>query len=130
MRPNHRDATEDAWDSVHEALPARWLVGRASVGDALRQRWTVSARGPHPGRGRAPQTVTGEGNSEVEALRDLSDQLRGIPKPDGDRMQELRARLRLAYLTGAEERSRKHIGPPLSESEAVRVIHRFPSEPR
>lgn len=58
---------EAAWDAVHEALPARWTVGQASIGDPLTRRWSVTARGPHPGRGKVPQTVTGTGEDEAAA---------------------------------------------------------------
>lgn len=37
------------------------------------------------------------------ALRDLDDRLRGVPKPDGGRLEELRRRLRQAYFEAAEE---------------------------
>lgn len=81
-------------------------MGKASVSDPLTRRWSVTARGPHPGRGKIPQTVTGTGEDETAALRDLDDQLRGVPKPDGTRLDELRRRLRLAYVEGAEDWAR------------------------
>lgn len=83
------DARGDAWDAVHEALPARGTVGQATVSDPLTRTWSVTARGPHPGRGKAPQTVTGTGEDETAALRDLDARLRGVPQPDGGRMNEL-----------------------------------------
>jgi hypothetical protein len=46
--------------------------------------------------------VAGTGEDETAALRDLDDRLRGVPKPDGTRLDELRRRLRLAYMGGAE----------------------------
>ena len=99
MTERSRDA---AWDAVHEALPARWCVGQPSYdpgalrSDGYRGAWSVTARGPHPGRGKAPQTVKGIGEDEAAALRDLDDRLRGVPKPKGTRLDELRQRLRLA----------------------------------
>jgi hypothetical protein len=87
---------EAAWGAVHEALPALWQVGPAVYSPERRTR-LVSAHGPHPGRGKAPQTVTGEGEDEISALRSLDDQLRGVPKPDGTWMEELPRRLRLVY---------------------------------
>jgi len=53
-------AREHARDAVHEALPARWLVGPViSDPGVLRSdeqlgAFSVTARGPHPGRGKAP----------------------------------------------------------------------------
>ena len=55
---------EAAWHAVHDALPARWCVGHGSYDpgvvrpDGYRGAWTVTARGAHPGRGKAPQSVT------------------------------------------------------------------------
>jgi hypothetical protein len=109
---------EAAWDAVHEALPARWDVGlpcRHPTGI-----WSITARGPHPGRGKHPQTVTGTGEDETAALYDLDDRLRGVPRTDGGQMDALRRRLRLAYLEGAEERSREHEG--LTADEMQRVV--------
>jgi hypothetical protein len=63
------------------------------------------------GRGKLPQTVTGTGEDEIAALRDLDDRLRDVPQPDGSQMDELRRRLRLAYVEGAEEWSRRELGP-------------------
>jgi len=65
--------------------------------------FSVTARGPHPGRGKAPATVSGTGEDETAALRDLDDRLRGVPKPGSTRLDELRRRMRLAYIEGAEE---------------------------
>jgi hypothetical protein len=56
---------EVAWGAVHDALPARWTVRRATMADPLTRAWSEAARGPHPGRGKAPQTVTGTGEGEV-----------------------------------------------------------------
>ena len=53
-------------------------------------------------------TVSGTGEDETTALRDLDDRLRGVPKPDGGRIDELRRRLRLAYIKGPEDWSREH----------------------
>ena len=51
---------EAAWFAVHEALPARWHVGPVTF-DPGRHAFSVTARGPHPGRGKAPVTVSGDG---------------------------------------------------------------------
>lgn len=113
-----------AWEAVQEALPARWRVGPVTYDPGL-PACSVSARGPHPGRGKAPPTVSGRGVDEAAALRDLDDRLRGVPKPDGGRMDELRRRLRLAYIEGAEVWSREHTGRPLTTDELSRVVTRF-----
>jgi hypothetical protein len=98
-----RDA---AWDAVHEA-------------------YSVTARGPHPGRGKAPVTVSGTGEDETAALSDLDDRLRGVPKPDGTRLDELRRRLRHAYVDGAEEWTRANVGRQMTRDELGRVLERY-----
>src|SRR5439155_4449625 len=115
---------EAAWDAVHEALPARWHVGPVTF-DPGHHAFSVTARGPHPGRGKAPQMISGTGEDETAALHDLDDRLRGVPKPDGTRMDELRMRLRLAYLDGAESWSQAHVGRPLTRDELGRVVTRY-----
>ena len=65
------------------------------------------------------------GDDEVAALRDLDERLRGVPKPDGTRIEELRARLRLAYVDGAEEWSREHESRSLTHDEMLRVLTRY-----
>jgi hypothetical protein len=117
---------EAAWDAVHEALPARWAVGPATYDPGLLS-WSVTARGGYPGRGKAPRTASGAGGSETDALRALDDELRGVPHPDGGRVDELRRRLRLAYVSGAEEWARAELGRGLSEEELEGVLARAPS---
>jgi hypothetical protein len=106
---SNEDAREAAWGAVHEALPAGWRVGPASIGDPLRGTWSVTALRRPRGRLATPQTVTGTGADEVSALRDLDDRLRGVPKPDGTAMDALRRRLRLAYVEGAEDWAREEL---------------------
>jgi len=115
------DAREAAGSAVHEALPARWHVGPVSF-DPGRHAWSVTAHGPLPGRGKAPQVVTGTGPDEVAALRDLDDRLRGVPWPDGGRLEELNRRLRQAYVAGAEEQSQRAEGRGLTADELERVL--------
>jgi hypothetical protein len=121
-----------AWDDVHEALPALWRVGRTSYDagplghDGFLGAFSVTARGPHPGRGKLPQSVTGTGEDENAALRDLVDRLTGVPKPDGNRMDELRRRLRLAYIEGAETWMRASLGRLMTADELAAVAARFP----
>lgn len=124
MQPGSNHLREEAWGAIHEALPARWNVGPVTF-DPGRPAWSVTARGPHPGRGKAPQTVSGTGEDEVAALRDLDGRLRGVPHPDGGRMDELRRRLRLAYVDGAETWQRENVGRSLTRDELGRVIGRY-----
>jgi hypothetical protein len=101
---------EAAWDVVHEALPG-WLADRSRHlrpgvlrSDGQLGAFSVTAPGPHPGRGgKAPQTVTGTGDDETAALRDLHGTLRGQKPADGSYLEALRQRLRLAYVEGTEE---------------------------
>jgi hypothetical protein len=72
-----------------------------------------------------PPSVTGTGEDEAGALRDLDDRLRGVPRPEGGRMDELRRRLRFAYVDGAEEWTRENIGRALTSDELGRVIRRY-----
>jgi len=87
---------EAAWDAVHVALPAGWRVGLTSR-DTLTGGWAASAVGPHPGRGKVPESIRATGDDEPSALLDLAAALRVVPAPRGTAMDELRARLRLAH---------------------------------
>src|SRR3954451_25274908 len=115
---------EDAWDAVHEALPAGWTVGPPTYDPGVRG-WSVTARSVHYSRRRPPQTVIGTGVDEVAALRALDDRLLGVPQPNGSRMAERERRLRLAYLQGAESWSRERTGRGLTEAELEGVVRRF-----
>ena len=59
------DAREAAWDAVHEALRAFWRVGPVIYDpgvvrpDGLMGAFSVTARGPHPGRGKMPVPASG-----------------------------------------------------------------------
>jgi hypothetical protein len=119
------DAREAGWDALHEALPARWDVGPVTYSPE-RRAWSVTAINERTtGRGKLPQTVTGRGEDEIAALRDLDDRLRGVPQPDGSRMDALRRRLRLAYVEGAEEWTRRELGRSLTSQEFGRVSQRY-----
>ena len=125
--PSHNDAMtdrEDAWDAVHEALPAGWTVGPPTFDPGV-PGWSVTARSVASSRLKPPQTVTGTGVDETAALRNLDDRLRGVPQPNGSRMAERERRIRLAYLEGAEEWSRETTGRGLTEGELEGVVRRF-----
>jgi hypothetical protein len=86
---------EAAWEAVWEALPARWHLGPPTF-DPGRHVYSVTARSGTRGRGNPPVCVSGPGETEIDALRDLDGRLRGAPRPDGGRVEELRGRARLA----------------------------------
>jgi hypothetical protein len=121
----------EAWDAVHEALPARWRVGQPSFDpgvvrpDGMLGAWSVTAWRRDPGRLSKPQTVTGTGPDEIAALRDLDGRRRGNPPGEGSRLEELRRRLRFAYVDGAEEWSRENVGRSLTTDELGRVMGRY-----
>ena len=49
----------------------------------------------------------------------------GVPKPDGRRMDELRRRLRLAYVDGAQEWTGENLGRGMTGDELARVARRY-----
>ena len=55
-------------------LPDGWRVGRACWNPGT-QRWAVTARAPHPGRGEAPETISGIGDDDLAAMIDLRTRL-------------------------------------------------------
>ncbi len=65
---------------------------------------------------------------QAAAVRDLDDQLRGVPRPDGGRMQELNRRLCFAYREGAEEYSRPEHGRGMVADELERVVAHEPGD--
>jgi hypothetical protein len=119
------DELEAAWDRLWEAIPARWTVGRPSY-DPGAHAWSISAVGPHPGRGKLPISVSGQGEGEVAAILDLDARLRGERIEGPTNLEALRVRLRLSYLAGAEEWMQQELGRSLEESEFAVVINRFP----
>jgi hypothetical protein len=54
------------------------------------------------GRGKVAEYVTGTDETEIAALRDLDARLRGVPKPNGRQLGQMRRRLRRAYVEGAD----------------------------
>jgi|GEM_PF-1583284 hypothetical protein len=116
---------EEAWGRLHEALPGRWTVALGSYNPGER-RWSISAVGPNRGRGKLPTFVSGPGENELEAIRDLDARLRGDHSEGPRKLDELRARLRLAYVDGAESWARQELGRPLAHHELQRVVAHFP----
>ena len=114
---------EDAWDAVHEALPAGWTVGPPTYAPGV-TGWSVTARSVAYSRRKPPRTVTGTGEDDTAALRALDGRLRGAPQPNGSRMAERERRIRLAYLEGAEEWSRETTGRGLTNGELEGVVRR------
>lgn len=123
------DPREAAWFAVHDALPAYWMVGPVTF-DPGRPGYVVTARSPHPGRGKIPVSVSGAGRDEIGALVDLHGRLTGMPRPADDavRREALNRRLRQAFYQGAEEAAAGS-GRPLSHLELERVIARYPADP-
>lgn len=129
-RGSHPPVTlEAAWNAVFEALPARWRVGPPTY-DPGAGCWSVTARSATRGRGMAPTTVSGTGSDPASALRALDARLRGVPKPDGGRLGEIRRRARLAFIAGAEEWTRQQLGRGLDAEELERVLERAPRPPK
>jgi hypothetical protein len=123
--PRSIDALDAAWDSLWEAMPARWTVARPSFDPGARA-WSISAVGPDRGRGEVPTSVSGNGEDQVAAIRDLDARLRG-ERSDGPRkLDDLRARLRQAYLAGAEDWAQHQLGRALTQAELAGVGTRFP----
>jgi hypothetical protein len=105
-------------------LPNGWRVSPGNWDPGVR-RWIVEARGPHPGRGRKPEVMTGTGEDELAAMADLAIRLDERRRPEP--AEELERRGRLAYLEGAEAKSRDAEGRPLTGDELERVTKRYPS---
>lgn len=117
------EAINDAWDALYDSLPARWKIGKPSY-DPSRRAWSVTAWGPRRGSSRTPPSVTGIGEAEVAALRDLDRRLRAVPQPNVAG-KELSQRLRLAFVDGAEAAALEHLGRRLTRDELGLVIERY-----
>jgi len=87
------EALSEAWDVLYESLPARWHIGKPTY-DTRGAGWSVTGWGPTLDGGEVPQSVTGTGDTEVAALRDLDARFRGVTRPDRGRMDEFRHQLR------------------------------------
>jgi hypothetical protein len=86
--------------------------------------FSVTARGPHPGRGKAPVTVSGTGEDEIAALSAFDARLRGREDAGGN-LGALRRRLRIAYVSGAEECTRENVGRQMSGQELAGFLERY-----
>ena len=113
-------ALGDAWDALYDSLPPRWHVGRPTY-DAADATWCVTAWGT----GDPPASVTGTGDTELAALRDLDERLRGVARPNRSRMDEFRHQLRMACVDGAEAFSRETLERGLTTNELGRLIQRY-----
>jgi hypothetical protein len=82
------------------------MVGPVTV-DPGRGQFMVTARAPHPGRGKIPLRVSGAGETEVAALVDLHGRLTGKPRPadDAARRAVLNRKLRQAFYQGAKDQA-------------------------
>ena len=126
-QPDREVPTTEA-DAVWEALPARWAIGPVTYDPGPRRQmgaFRVTARGPHPGRAKVPQTVTGTGEDETAALRDLDAALRGAKRADGSYLEDLRKLLRLVYVDAAKQWTRENVGRAMTPDELGRVIGRY-----
>ena len=110
---------------VLELLRYRWALGPTSYDPGI-GRWSYTARGPHPGRGKYPETITRTGEDELAAMIDL--RIRLDERRRDDKLAEIDRRGRAAYLEGAEERSSMVEGRPLTAYELLRVTKRYPQE--
>ena len=106
-------------------LPEWWAVGPTSY-DPGTGRWTWTARGPHPARGKYPETITGTGEDELAAMIDL--RIRLDERRRAAKLEAIDRRGRLAYLDGAEAQSQAGEGRPLTGDELERVTKRYPGE--
>ena len=114
---------EGAGLDVLNRLPDGWHLGHASYGPGTR-RWSITAQGPHPGRGKSAAIVTGTGEDEIAAIIDLRVHLDERRK--GERLAAIDRRGRLACLEGAEAQSQAAEGRPLNVDEPKRVARRYP----
>jgi hypothetical protein len=99
------------------------MVGRrADSYDPGTGRWTYTARGPHPGRGKYPETITGTGEDELAAMTISAS---GSTSADAPTSSPIDRRGRAAFLEGAEAPSKAAEGRPLTSEELNRVTKRY-----
>jgi hypothetical protein len=114
---------ERAEHDVLELLPDGWRLGRACWNPGT-QRWAVTARPAYPGRGKAPETLSGIGDDEMTAMTDLA--IRLDERRRADMLAEVDRRGRLAFLSRTEQRSWTAEGRPLTNDELERATKRYP----
>ena len=94
--------------------------------DVLRprhRRWSYTARGPHPGRGKHPETITGTGEDELAAMIDL--RIRLDERRRDEKLEEIDRRdARLPR--GSRGAVQDGEGRPLTADELERVTKRYP----
>ena len=105
------------------ALPEWWAVGPTSYDPGI-GRWSYTARGSHPGRGKYPETITGTGEDELAAMVDL--RIRLDKRHRAEKLRDIDRRGRAAFLEGAEAQSQTAEGRPLTADEPERVTKRYP----
>ena len=108
---------------VLELLPYRWALGPTSYDPGM-GRWSYTARGPHPGHGKHPETITRTGEDELAAMIDL--RIRLDEPQRSAKVGEIDRRGRAAFLEGAEAQSQAAEGRPLTADEMKRVTRRYP----
>jgi hypothetical protein len=118
------EALSDASDVLYASLPAGWHVGMPTY-DSARGARSVTASGTGIVGRDEPQMVTGTGDTEAVALRDLDSRLRDVPSPNRARIDELRHQLRMAYVDDAEAFSRDNFDRGLTAHELARIIRRY-----
>jgi len=109
---------------VPNPLPDGWRVGPATY-NAGTHRWSITARGPHPGRGKSPETITGLGEDELAAFTDLRIRLDERRRPQ--QLDDIERRGRSAFVQGAEAQSQAAEGRPLTAVELERLTRRYPN---
>ena len=82
----------------------------------------MTAWGQSAGTGDPPGSVTGIGDSQMAALRDLDQRLRCVGRPSRSRLEEFRHQLRMAYVDGAEAFSRETLERGLTSSSVTRGV--------
>ena len=110
---------------VLDLLPDRWALGPTSYDPGI-GRWSYTARGPHPGRGKMPETITGTGEDELAAMIDL--RIRLAERRRDEKLAEIDRRGRAAFLDGAERGLVASWVDGLTADEFERVRSRYPSE--
>jgi hypothetical protein len=92
----------------------------------LPDRWSYTARGRYPGRGKTPEWITGTGEDELAAMVDLRNRL--DERRRAEKLAAIDRRGRAAFLEGAEAHSQSVEGRPLTADELERVTTRYPDE--